>query len=355
MAEMTSTVQSPLRIGTRRSNLAVVQAEAIRDRLREIEPDQSYEIKTLRTLGDRDQLTALYNFGAKSLWTTELEEKLASGELDVIVHCLKGKSIPFFVFLQIQILVLPLDCSTVDMPTRLPDSCELAAIPQRDDPTDALIVKAGLPYTSLKTLPDGAVVGTSSVRRSAQLRRLYPHFRFANLRGNVETRLAKVDDPNSEYTCMVMSTAGLERVGLKHRINQYLHPKDGGIFHAVGQGALGLEIRKGDTKMRVLLDQLADHKSTLACLAERSLMRTLEGGCSVPIGVETEWIQPDELRMTAIVVSLDGSRSVQDTVDAKLGTADEANALGEELAARLVVGGAEAILNDINTNRPAKD
>lgn len=241
------------------------------------------------------------------------------------------------------------------MPTRLPDSCELASIPQRDDPTDALIVKAGLPYTSLKTLPDGAVVGTSSVRRSAQLRRLYPHLRFANLRGNVETRLAKVDDPNSEYTCMIMSTAGLERVGLKHRINQYLHSKDGGIFHAVGQGALGLEIRKGDTKMRALLDQLADHKSTLACLVERSLMRTLEGGCSVPIGVETEWIQPDKLRMTAIVVSLDGSRSVQDTLDAKLETADEANALGEELAARLVAGGAEAILNDINANRPAKD
>ncbi|KAJ5100065.1 porphobilinogen deaminase [Penicillium argentinense] len=331
MTETPSTVQSPLRIGTRRSNLAVVQAEGIRDRLREIVPDQSYEIETLRTLGDRDQLTALYNFGAKSLWTTELEEKLTSGELDVIVHCLK------------------------DMPTRLPDSCELAATPQRDDPTDALIVKAGLPYTSLKTLPDGAVVGTSSVRRSAQLRRLYPHLRFANLRGNVETRLAKVDDPNSEYTCMVMSTAGLERVGLKHRINQYLHSKDGGIFHAVGQGALGLEIRKGDAKMRALLDQLADHKSTLACLAERSLMRTLEGGCSVPIGVETEWIQPDKLRMTAIVVSLDGSRSVQDTVDAKLETADEANALGQELAARLVAGGAEAILKDINANRPAKD
>ena len=101
------------------------------------------------------------------------------------------------------------------MPTRLPDSCDLAAIPLRDDPRDALIVKAGLPYTSLETLPEGAVVGTSSVRRSAQLRRLYPHLRFANLRGNVETRLAKVDNPEGEYTCMVMSAAGLERVGLK--------------------------------------------------------------------------------------------------------------------------------------------
>lgn len=243
----------------------------------------------------------------------------------------------------------------LDMPTRLPDSCELAVIPRRDDPRDALVVKAGLPYTSLMTLPQGAVVGTSSVRRSAQLRRLYPHLRFANLRGNVDTRLAKVDDPDSEYTCMVMSAAGLERIGLKYRINQYLHSKDGGIFHAVGQGALGLEIRKGDAKMRALLDQLADHESTLACLAERSLMRTLEGGCSVPIGVETEWIQPDKLRVSAIVVSLDGSQSVQGTVDANVKTADEANALGQEVAARLVAGGAEAILNDINANRPAKD
>lgn len=241
------------------------------------------------------------------------------------------------------------------MPTRLPDSCELAAIPPRDDPRDALIVKAGLPYTSLKSLPEGAVVGTSSVRRSAQLRRLYPHLSFANLRGNVETRLAKVDDPDSEYTCMVMSAAGLERVGLKHRINQYLCSKDGGIFHAVGQGALGLEIRKGDAKMRELIDRLADQKSTLACLAERSLMRTLEGGCSVPIGVETDWIQSENLRISAIVVSLDGTQSIQDTIDARTQTVDEATALGEELAVRLVKAGAEAILNDINANRPAKD
>lgn len=148
----------------------------------------------------------------------------------------------------------------------------------------------------------------------------------------METHLAKLDDPDSEYTCMVMSTAGLKRVCLKYRINQYLHSKDGGIVHAVGQGALGLEIRKGGAKMRALLDQIADHESTLAFLAERSLMTTLEGGCSVPIGVEIEWIQPAKLRMSAVVVSLDGSRSVQETVDAKLENADAASALGQELA-----------------------
>ncbi|KAK7709040.1 hypothetical protein SLS64_006523 [Diaporthe eres] len=334
MAEPSPTAQPPLRIGTRRSNLAVVQAEGIRDSLKKIAPNRSFEIEALRTLGDKDQSTALYNFGAKSLWTTELEEKLTSGELDVIVHCLK------------------------DMPTTLPESCDLAAIPLRDDPRDALIVKAGLPYDSLKTLPQGAVVGTSSVRRSAQLRRLYPHLRFANLRGNVETRLAKVDNPEGEYTCMIMSAAGLERVGLKHRITQYLGSKDGGILHAVGQGALGLEIRKGDAAVLELLNQLVDQKSTLACLAERALMRTLEGGCSVPIGVETEWLgQPQDsvLRMRAIVVSLDGSRSVEDSIDATVQTNNEATALGKRLAASLVEAGADAILKDINTNRPSKD
>ncbi|UKZ75146.1 hypothetical protein TrVFT333_002820 [Trichoderma virens FT-333] len=322
MTENSQASQPPLRIGTRRSNLAVVQAEGIRASLQRVAPDRTFEIEALHTLGDKDKSTELYNFGAKNLWTAELEEKLTS-----------------------------------DMPTRLPDSCDLAAIPLRDDPRDALIIKAGLPYTSLKTLPEGAIVGTSSVRRSAQLRRLYPHLRFANLRGNVETRLAKVDNPESEYTCMIMSAAGLERVGLKHRINQYLGSKDGGILHAVGQGALGLEIRKGDTKVLELLDQLADEKSTLACLAERSLLYTLEGGCTVPIGVETEWVDESKhvLRMRAIVVSLDGTQSVEDSIDATVNTNDEAKALGRELAERLVKAGAEAILKEINATRPPKD
>lgn len=246
------------------------------------------------------------------------------------------------------------------MPTNLPNTCELAAIPLRDDPRDALIIKAGLPHTSLQTLPPGAVVGTSSVRRSAQLRRLHPHLRFANLRGNVETRLAKVDDPASAYACMIMSAAGLVRVGLAGRIAQRLGSRDGGILHAVGQGALGLEIRKGDAATRALLEGLADPRSTLACLAERALLRTLEGGCSVPIGVETEWPGAEGdgdslLRMRAIVVSLDGTEDVQDSMDASVQSEGEATALGQELAARLVKAGADAILNEINTNRPAKD
>lgn len=244
------------------------------------------------------------------------------------------------------------------MPTTLPDTCELGVIPLRDDPRDALIVKAGLSYTSLSTLPSGSLVGTSSVRRSAQLKRLYPHLRFGNLRGNVETRLAKIDDPAGEYSCMIMSACGLERIGLQHRITQYLGSKDEGIFHAVGQGALGLEVRKGDRKTLELLAQLSDQKSTLACLAERALMRTLEGGCSVPIGVETEWISDSNqelLRMRAIVVSLDGTRSVEESVDAEVDTIERAEDVGRDLASRLTRAGADQILGDINAHRPSKD
>ncbi|EEQ27728.1 putative hydroxymethylbilane synthase [Microsporum canis] len=334
MAEI-SGANRPLRIGTRRSNLAIIQAKAIQDQLQKLAPEHTFEIEALHTIGDKDQNSSLYNFGAKNLWTTELEELLTSGKLDVVVHCLK------------------------DMPTKLPDSCDLAAIPLRDDPRDALIVKVGLPYTSLQSLPEGAVVGTSSVRRSAQLCRLFPNLRFINIRGNVETRLAKLDDPQSEYTCIIMSACGLERVGLGYRINQRIGSKDGGILHAVGQGAIGLEVRKGDTKILHLLDQLVDHKSSLACLAERALMRTLEGGCSVPIGVETEWIGDSEvyltLRIRGIVISLDGSRSVEDSIDATVSTKDEATALGQELAARLLEAGAATILKDINNNRPSKN
>ncbi|RYP03227.1 hypothetical protein DL764_005274 [Monosporascus ibericus] len=280
------------------------------------------------------QLLEAFGTASKRSLTPEGEKKSTPGALPIIP-------------------VLGLDYKYAN---QAPDPCDLAAIPLRDDPRNALIIKDGLPYTSLQMLPEGAVVGTSSVRRFAQLRRLLPHLRLVNLRGNVKTRLAKVDDPEGEYTCMVMSACGLEHVGLGHRINQYLGSKDGGILHAAGQGALGLEIRKGDTKTLDLLNQLVDQKSSLT-LAERVLMCTLKGGCSIPIGVETEWlsVSNDMLKLRAIVVSLNGSQSVQDAIDVTLQTNDEVTALGQELAARLEKAGAHAILNGINTNRPAKE
>lgn len=353
MTDSTATLPT-VRIGTRQSILAKIQAEGIRDTLQKRFPYKTFVVDAMRTLGDRDKITALYSFEGKNLWTSELEEKLTAGKIDVVVHCLKGRSC-HALFLQVQFT----DVSQLDMPTSLPDGCELAVIPARDDARDALIIKAGLPHTSLQTLPEGAVVGTSSVRRAAQLRRLYPHLRFANLRGNVDTRLAKVDSPEGQYTCMIMSAAGLERLGLQHRISQYLGSKDGGIYHAVGQGALGLEIRRGDAATLAMLRPLADERATLACLAERALLRKLEGGCTVPVGAETEWVlrNADEytLRLRAIVVSLDGKTAVDDALERAIKTNEEAEALGHEVADILVKGGARDILQEIIANRPPKE
>lgn len=216
------------------------------------------------------------------------------------------------------------------------------------------MVKSSLPYKNIASLPPGSVVGTSSVRRSAQIARRYPHLRFANVRGNVGTRLAKLDAEDGEYACLILAAAGLIRLHLGHRITQYLDSKEGGILHAVGQGALGVEIRQGDHKVQGLLSKLGDRPTTLACLAERSLMRTLEGGCSVPIGVETEWAgEPGRnlLKMRAVVVSLDGKDSVDAEIECKVESEDEADEFGRTMAKQLVDRGAGKILEKITLNR----
>ena len=269
------------------------------------------------------------------------------------------------------------------MPTQLPSSCALGAVLTRADPRDALVMAPRLAAThkSLSSLPPGSIVGTSSVRRSAQIARLYPHLRFANVRGNVGTRLAKLDaepapDESGDggagvrYSCLILAAAGLLRLGLGGRITQFLDSQSGGIFHAVGQGALGIEIRVGDERMRTLLRPLEDRRTALACLAERSLMRTLEGGCSVPIGVETEWMdahheaqteaaqgegegkgEGETLLMRAIVVSLDGTDHVQGEQKGGISSAEQADELGWGMARELVEKGAARILETINLNR----
>ncbi|KAI9874334.1 MAG: porphobilinogen deaminase [Pleopsidium flavum] len=286
------------------------------------------------------------------------------------------------------------------MPTQLPSTCTLGAILPRADPRDALVMAPRLASThkSLSSLPAGSIVGTSSVRRSAQIARLYPHLRFANVRGNVGTRLAKLDtEPTTteqgkeqetehgeseggapvRYSCLILAAAGLERLGLGARITQYLDSRHGGLLHAVGQGALGVEIRAGDERVQKLLEPLADRRTGLACLAERSLMRTLEGGCSVPIGVETEWVSPNEadderrrrrsagegegegegkgeeqvLLMRAMVVSLDGQDHVQGERRTEVRTSEQADEFGWSMASDLVQKGAARILETINLNR----
>lgn len=267
------------------------------------------------------------------------------------------------------------------MPTQLPDHLHLGAILERADPRDALIISPRLPKdTTLATLPHGATIGTSSVRRAAQLRRLYPHFKFADLRGNVGTRLGKLDKEDSPYSAIILAAAGLQRMGLDNRISQYLSSSSGGMLHAVGQGALAIEVRKDDQGMLDLLDGVKCERSTRACSAERALLRTLEGGCSVPIGIETSWrggkglavgtlpakdydkhgnaieepepdLEEQELVLKTVVVSVDGKESVEHEAVRKVRSKEEAEEMGREVAKILIEKGADKILAKINVEK----
>lgn len=282
---------------------------------------------------DKDKTTALYNFGGKGLWTNELEAGLMAKELDIVVHSLK------------------------DMLTVLPEGCVLACVPEREDPRDVVVIKKSLEskYSKLSELPDGSVVGTSSVRRMAQIRRRYPKLEFQDMRGNIDTRLKKCDAEDGPYTAMILGAAGLSRMGWLGRVSQYLdsHTEGGGMLHAVGQGGLGIEARSDDKQTLELLESFVDRKVMLAAEAERSLMRTLEGGCSVPIGVETKWTNEGKLHLEATVVSVDGTDAADAELEGEITTQDEAVEFGKKIAQILVENGAQKILDVINAERAA--
>ncbi|EKG16519.1 hypothetical protein MPH_06295 [Macrophomina phaseolina MS6] len=364
-------------IGTRRSVLARIQADLVEASLKEAWPERKYKIHAMATMGDKNQTTALHEFGAKSLWTHELEAMLAKGELDLIVHCLKGEIAPPPAPCggRIEASVSIVRGSERDgkgsssprgsyMPTQLPPGMSIGAILPREDPRDAFVLKASLAadpskaatYADIASLPAGSVIGTSSVRRSAQLKRLHPHLRFADVRGNVGTRLAKLDstDPDAvQYTGLILAAAGLKRLGLQDRITSYLSKSNGGMMYAVGQGALAIEVREDDKATLALLGKVGCERTARACLAERSLMRTLEGGCSVPIGVETEWVteEGDELIMRAVVASLDGTESAEVELTAKVDSREASDQFGRTVAQGLIERGAAGILEKINLNR----
>ncbi|PFH59890.1 hypothetical protein XA68_11748 [Ophiocordyceps unilateralis] len=330
MAEPTSANDTIMTVGTRQSPLALAQTDIVVSALKALFPTFSFPVHSMTTTGDRDQHTALYDFGGKGLWTSQLEEKLVARELDMVVHSLK------------------------DMPTSLPAGCALGCITHREDPRDTLVIKASLArdkgWKTLADLPNGAVIGTSSVRRIAQLARRYPGLRFKDVRGNIQTRLRKLDD-DPDMAALVLAAAGLQRMGLSDRISQYLDKDGGGILHAVGQGALAVECRAGDERVLGALRRLADEPTTLACLAERSLMRTLEGGCSVPIGVETSWVEPGLLRFRAAVVSAPGTDAVDIELTEDVSSAAAAEELGKRAAHDLVSRGADKILEAVNAAR----
>lgn len=244
----------------------------------------------------------------------------------------------------------------VDVPTQLPEGCTLGGIPEREDPRDAFVLKAGRPPCSISDLPDGSVIGTSSIRRAAQIAYKYPKLRIVDMRGNVPTRLSKLDDEGKEIDALILAAAGLIRLGLGHRITQYLDSRTGGMMHAVGQGAIGTEIRQSDTGVKQIIDKVNHEPSALACLAERSLLRTLEGGCSAPLGVETEWLNGTNgkrrLCLRAIVISVDGKESAEIERDGEVSTAKDAEDFGNAVAEELRSKGAGKILEDIERAKP---
>ncbi len=317
---MTSVVSSPprtIRIGSRKSQLALVQTHWVKEQLQKSFPNITFEVHTMSTQGDKILDVALAKIGDKGLFTKELEVGMLNQEIDFAVHSLK------------------------DLPTNLPPGLTLAAITERENPADALVLHEKYKGQQIDTLPAGAVIGTSSLRRLAQLRHQFPHFTFKDVRGNLNTRMSKLDA--GEYDALILAVAGLERLGMSDRVHQIL-PKEVSL-HAVGQGALGIECRADDTELISLLKAIEHPETRDCCLAERSFLRDLEGGCQVPIGVNTE-ISGNNLTLTGIVASVDGQHLVKDTVT---GAARDAEALGTELADRLRQQGAQEILDKIFT------
>ena len=315
---MTSVVSSPprtIRIGTRKSQLALVQTYWVQEQLNKRFPDICFEVHTMSTQGDKILDVALAKIGDKGLFTKELEVGMLNKEIDFAVHSLK------------------------DLPTHLPEGLMLAAITERENPADALVVHEKHKDRQIDTLPEGAVIGTSSLRRLAQLRHHFPHLAFKDVRGNLNTRMAKLDA--GEYDALILAVAGLQRLGMGARIHQIL-PKEVSL-HAVGQGALGIECRTDDPEVISLLKGIEHPQTRDRCLAERAFLRDLEGGCQVPIGVNTE-IDGNDLTLTGIVASVDGNKMVKDTV---VGTATHAEQLGTELANRMRKQGAQEILEEI--------
>ncbi|KAJ9122048.1 hypothetical protein QFC24_004275 [Naganishia onofrii] len=369
------------RLGTRNSQLALVQTHHVAALLKSLHPEDrlQFPVTPMSVLGDRNKTSPLYLLSgdnqatgtaangqpiagvtagavpAKSLWTEELEVALMKGELDMIIHCLK------------------------DMPTTVPEDCEIAAILPREDPHDALVVKKGLHYKSLADLPEGSVVGTSSVRRIAQLRRVYPKLKVMDV----------LDDPTGPYTALILAAAGLNRLGWEDRVTCTLKAPE--VLYAVGQGALALEIRAGDSRVKRILQGAGDWQAEWTTAAERGLLNELEGGCSVPVGVDcsiqevtsgsesTSVPRPFDkdpetptfdapllwqsgfgkhavLHLTACVTSVDGQKQVTyDAGKVLLKSHQEAGEWGHRVARELMAKGAKEILDEINEIRRERE
>jgi hydroxymethylbilane synthase len=310
--EITS-MKDHLVIGSRGSKLALTQAGMIKGELEALTPSIEIRIEIIKTSGDvkTDPLSII---GGKGVFTKELEEALLAGLIDIAVHSLK------------------------DLPTVIPERLAIAAICKREDPRDALVLSGKLKSSSssLEALPKGATVGTSSPRRLAQLQHLRGDLVIKDLRGNVDTRLRKLDE--GQYDALVLACAGLRRLGLEQRISAPLPTSQ--MLPAVGQGALGIETRADDVSTIDAVGKL-DHKFTrLACMAERAFLRSLGGGCELPIAAYAA-VREKRIRLDGLVIERQGKEIVRDRIS---GGFEEAEALGARLGKQLLEQGASELL-----------
>ena len=302
-------------VGTRSSQLALWQADFVIGELAKKYPELVVEKRLMTTKGDKILNAPLAKIGGKGLFTKELETAMLEGEIDIAVHSLK------------------------DMPVVVPEGLVITAITQRADPGDAFVSSK---YESFQQLPAGAKVGTSSLRRKAQLIHARPDLQIEDLRGNVNTRLRKMEEEN--FDGIILACAGLKRLGFGDKIRQVLPQTM--CLPAVGQGALAIECRQADKETRELLEFLNDKCTRLCTEAERGFLATVEGGCQVPVGVHAVSAEAG-IRVEAVIASLDGSTLLRDALEAEVKEAQEARAVGVNLAEKLLARGGREILRSI--------
>ena len=301
-----------LKIGTRGSPLALAQSGWVKEKIEARYPDIRVSLVKIKTKGDKILDSPLAKIGGKGLFVKEIEDALLKRDVDVAVHSMK------------------------DLPADLPEGLQIAVYPEREDPRDAFV---SLEYQTLSAMPEGSSVGTGSLRRSAQLLHLRSDLHVVALRGNVDTRLRKLETENLQ--AVILATAGLRRLGYADRITQVLSPEE--ILPAVGQGALGLELRQDDAKIKEALNFLNHETTELTVRAERAFLNKLEGGCQVPIAAYSR-MEGERIILQGLVGELDGSRVIKDEVTGQKNRPEE---IGIHLADKVLSAGADKILAKI--------
>jgi len=310
-------MREPIRIGTRGSRLALWQAEHVKSLLLSLYPHMGVTIEKIKTTGDKILDAPLARIGGKGLFVKEIEEALLDGRIDMAVHSMK------------------------DMPVIIPEGLSIGAILEREDPRDVLISRGGEIFSAL---PRGAHVGTSSLRRSSQLLFFRPDLRISPLRGNVDTRLRRLDE--GRFDAIVLASAGINRMGWRERVTEFFPASF--LIPAIGQGAICIECRRDDHELLDMIRPLDHRETSLAIRAERAFLRRLEGGCQVPMGAHARFINGTTLEIEGFVASVDGKQMIREKMSDGTGNPEE---LGRRLAESILSQGGEEILKAIYAHR----